>query len=1031
MNELKIFEHEKFGKCRFIEIDGAIYMIATEVATALGYKNPRKAIKDHVHEEDVTKRYPLLTNGGIQKVNIINESGMYALILASKLPDVKEFKRWVTSEVLPTIRKTGSYNMNSPRIEEHTTIHTKKLTIKADSVTIQNANITNYIEEKPKRSTSKKYRKGDIKIMDENQKDFLRSQLENFLQRMGIDTHKSVMGCPVCGDKDGFHFLPHSNRQYWKCFSAKHSAYPRDNGDIFELVAQMENISYSEAVNKVADMYNLSNFEDIPKFKAIQTVDEPKPQKDRTQFYNMVLQNQNKAIEYLQNQRGYVYAREITQHYQIGYAPEYAYEFENGNPSKTTPAVIIPTSQYSYAWRSTTEPLKKKSGRVIPFNMECLSNDNVKYIFLVEGEFDALSFVDIALDTQNCDFSAISVNSANNLPRFMEEYICRSIQKGIGLIIALDNDTKEETNQAIKKYEQIGLKIAMMYKIPCIIADTKALYINQKDGNDALRHDRQAFFKAIQDTIQTAKNLDITQYMAQCDKLINEPQTTQNGNIITYEFNYIGEIDRAFDLSHNILRYCHQTKTWYRYNGIKLEIDTKERFINELHQQIDIQLKKEISHFKTLNNEELLKNARKEHKTAISKIGLLNAIDGMKRRDPIAIELLELDKSNFLNCQNVTLDLEHLTVHQHKIEDLCTKLAPSLFGIELNPKYVAHWNKFISDIMCNDKNMVEFLQRVCGYCLYPTNREECFFIFFGATTRNGKSTLLESIKNVLGDYAKAVSSATLSERPTGKEANPEIISLIGSKLITCGELNSETLLNDTLLKSWIGNDTISARNLFDNNVLNFHLDGKLYANCNELPPMKNDDLLNSNRIIVIPFDRHFQEHEQNKNLKRLFATPEYKAVILTWLIEGYKNYLRLGIKANMPERVVQAIENYQSEANSINVFLNDEDIFERIDIKNYADAVKITDKNLYSTYVEWCKENNCKPLSSANFKKQLRKNKAYSGNNYKQRNGERFKDFLISYKLKPSIIVTDTLKNDNPDRLIAISQRELDKLKNK
>ena len=858
----------------------------------------------------------------------------------------------------------------------------------------------------------------------------LRCLLDDFLLKMGIDTHKSVMGCPVCCDKDGFHFLPHSNKQYWKCFSAKHSVYPRDNGDIFELVAQMENISYSEAVNKVADMYNLHNFEDIPKFKAIQTDDEPKPQKDRTQFYNMALQNQDKAIEYLQNQRGYVHSREIAQHYQIGYAPEYAYEFENGNPSKTTPAVIIPTSQYSYAWRSTTEPLKKKSGRVIPFNMECLQDTSKKWIFLVEGEFDALSFVDIALSTQNYDFSAISVNSANNLPRFLEDYICKNVQKDVTLIIALDNDTKEETNQAIKKYEDTGLKIAMMYKIPCIIADTKTLYLNQKDGNDALRNDRQAFFNAIQDTIQKAKNLDITQYMAQCDKLINEPQTTQNSNIITYEFNYLGEIDRAFDIGYSYLRYCHQTKTWYIYNGIKLEQDTTRKFINDMHKKINIQCKKEITHFKTLNNEELLKNARKEHKIAISKIGLYNAIEGIQMREPIAITLLELDKPNLLNCQNVTLDLEHLTAHQHRIEDFCTKLAPSLFGIELNPKYVEHWNRFLLDIMCGDESMVEFLQRACGYCLYPTNREECFFIFFGATTRNGKSTLLESIKNVLGDYAKAVSSATLSEKPTGKEANPEIISLIGTKLITCGELNSETLLNDTLLKAWIGNDTISARNLFDNNVLNFHLDGKLYANCNELPPMKNDDLLNSNRIIVIPFDRHFEEHEQNKDLKRLFSTPEYKAVILAWLIEGYKNYLKLGIKANMPERVIQAIDNYQSEANSINVFLNDEDIFERIDIKNYAEAVKITNKRLYSTYVDWCRENNCKPLSSANFKKQLRKNKAYSGANYKKQNGKLYKDILIGYTLKPSIIVTDTRNSNNPDRLVAIPQRELDKLKN-
>lgn len=71
------------------------------------------------------------------------------------------------------------------------------------------------------------------------EKEQLKSNLEDFLLKMGIDTHKSMIGCPVCGDKDGFHFLPHSNKQYWKCFSAKHSAYPRDIGDIFELVAQI------------------------------------------------------------------------------------------------------------------------------------------------------------------------------------------------------------------------------------------------------------------------------------------------------------------------------------------------------------------------------------------------------------------------------------------------------------------------------------------------------------------------------------------------------------------------------------------------------------------------------------------------------------------------------------------------------------------------------------------------------------------------------------------------------------------------
>lgn len=108
MNELKIFENPDFGKVRTMEIDGEPYFVGKDVAEILGYSNPRKAIGDHVDDEDkgVTKCDTL---GGTQDLSIINESGLYSLILSSKLPKAKEFKRWVTSEVLPSIRKHGLY----------------------------------------------------------------------------------------------------------------------------------------------------------------------------------------------------------------------------------------------------------------------------------------------------------------------------------------------------------------------------------------------------------------------------------------------------------------------------------------------------------------------------------------------------------------------------------------------------------------------------------------------------------------------------------------------------------------------------------------------------------------------------------------------------------------------------------------------------------------------------------------------------------------------------------------------------------
>jgi len=116
MNELKTFKNEDFGEVRTIIINGELYLVGKDVANILGYANSRKALNDHVDDEDkgVTNRYTL---GGKQEITIINESGLYSLILKSKMPNAKKFKRWVTSEVLPSIRKHGAY-LTSNKIED-------------------------------------------------------------------------------------------------------------------------------------------------------------------------------------------------------------------------------------------------------------------------------------------------------------------------------------------------------------------------------------------------------------------------------------------------------------------------------------------------------------------------------------------------------------------------------------------------------------------------------------------------------------------------------------------------------------------------------------------------------------------------------------------------------------------------------------------------------------------------------------------------------------------------------------------------
>ena len=116
-SQIQIFNNTEFGNIRTMEIGGEPWFVGKDVATALGYAKPRNAIERHVDSED-KKDAPIQgTLGGTQSMTIVNESGLYSLILGSKLDGAKRFKRWVTSEVLPAIRKTGAYAVDSKAAE--------------------------------------------------------------------------------------------------------------------------------------------------------------------------------------------------------------------------------------------------------------------------------------------------------------------------------------------------------------------------------------------------------------------------------------------------------------------------------------------------------------------------------------------------------------------------------------------------------------------------------------------------------------------------------------------------------------------------------------------------------------------------------------------------------------------------------------------------------------------------------------------------------------------------------------------------
>ena len=140
----QIFKLKEFGQSRTCMVDGETYFVGKDVASALGYRNAPKAMADHVDDEDkgITKCYTL---GGNQEMTVINESGLYSLILSSKLESAKRFKRWVTSEVLPAIRKNGRYELeqqNSQLCKQNRLLESRNTLL--EEITAQQKPLTDY-----------------------------------------------------------------------------------------------------------------------------------------------------------------------------------------------------------------------------------------------------------------------------------------------------------------------------------------------------------------------------------------------------------------------------------------------------------------------------------------------------------------------------------------------------------------------------------------------------------------------------------------------------------------------------------------------------------------------------------------------------------------------------------------------------------------------------------------------------------------------------------------------------------------------
>lgn len=270
------------------------------------------------------------------------------------------------------------------------------------------------------------------------------------------------------------------------------------------------------------------------------------------------------------------------------------------------------------------------------------------------------------------------------------------------------------------------------------------------------------------------------------------------------------------------------------------------------------------------------------------------------------------------------------------------------------------WHSFIKEVMCGDADLADFLQRSLGYALTGDTSQECMFILYGVTSRNGKGTAMETFLKIMGDYGKTSNPDMLAAKFRGGNTggpSEEVARLVGSRFVNISEPEKKITFNAALVKRMTGNDTINARFLNENSF-DFVPVFKIFINTNYLPNVNDMTLFQSGRLKIIPFNRHFEEGEQDQGLKGQFAKPENLSGIFNWCLEGYKKYCQRGLE--LPQAVTKATEDYKDDSDRIGQFIE-----AWLEKDNEAE---LRTAAAYQLYTKWCEENGYSSENQKNFK---------------------------------------------------------------
>lgn len=465
---------------------------------------------------------------------------------------------------------------------------------------------------------------------------------------------------------------------------------------------------------------------------------------------------------------------------------------------------------------------------------------------------------------------------------------------------------------------------------------------------------REVFPSLTREKWQTGSTAPYTRDLPIDAAMLEKLRAADPANNRRYGWNDAGAARLFMDVCGDCVQYAADRRRWLFYDGRRWDADGENAVKEKLKALADALTVYGLRDVADERRADFLKWAAK-WQTLRQRETILKDAASVR---PVWSSAFDRD-AQVLNLQNGTLDLQTFTLKPYNAGDMLSRVA----AVAYDPGATSpRWARFIDEITGGDVDTARYIQKAMGYALTGSTKHECLFMLYGATSRNGKSTLLETVAAMLGDYAATANPETFTKTARANDNAPseDIARLAGVRFVAVSEPPRGMELNASLVKTLTGRDSVKARRLYESSF-EFTPAFKLFFNTNHRPRVDDMTVFESERVKMIPFNVHFGQDRRDPNLKDTLQTPDNLAGVLNWALDGLRLLRAEGFK--MPPAVVQATDEYRRKMDKLLMFMEE---------KTEPGAGYETPlMQLHSEFANWCNASGLMSVSIPKFRELL------------------------------------------------------------